>query len=238
MTNQENDIVAHPYDWMDEARAMAAQCWCDDETEHIVMDTTLAEAIAWRIAAWMQTGALHASNETYWRKRAEEAEAELSSIKASQDEPVAFAVKGFQLQWNPKRNLDALDFTGKQPLYLHPSPTPQGWRKLLQEIVDLAEVGDADQDLTGWHPLLEDARKAPQESAQGGGVTDKSREAFTEWLATQPKGWLTHEVWDAACQWQRERDVEICNATKDPDIIHYYNKACEKCAAAIMENDQ
>lgn len=58
------------HDWMDEARCIAAQCWCDDTTAHIVMDTALCEAVARRIAAWMQTGAQHARNESYWRERA------------------------------------------------------------------------------------------------------------------------------------------------------------------------
>ncbi len=53
--------------WMPEARAMAAQCWCDDETKHIVMDTALAEAIAKRIAAWMDTAADFARNEDFYR---------------------------------------------------------------------------------------------------------------------------------------------------------------------------
>jgi hypothetical protein len=62
-------------DWLDEARMIAAQCWCDDETKDRVMDPPLAEAVARRIAAWMQTGAQHAQNEDYWRKRALAAEA-------------------------------------------------------------------------------------------------------------------------------------------------------------------
>lgn len=60
--------------WMPEAREMAAQCWCDEETKHIEMDVVLAEAIARRIAAWMETGAFHARNEAYWRDRALKAE--------------------------------------------------------------------------------------------------------------------------------------------------------------------
>jgi hypothetical protein len=43
--------------WMDEARQIAAQCWCDEETQDRVMDTPLAEAMARRIAAWMETAA-------------------------------------------------------------------------------------------------------------------------------------------------------------------------------------
>ena len=43
------------YDYMEEGRQFAAQCWCDEETKGIPMDTRLAEACAKRIAAWMQT---------------------------------------------------------------------------------------------------------------------------------------------------------------------------------------
>ena len=67
----------NPYDWMQEARQIAAQCWCDPETQHIVMDPVMCEAVAKRIAAWMQTGAQHARNEEYWQDRARSAEAEL-----------------------------------------------------------------------------------------------------------------------------------------------------------------
>ena len=53
--------------WMDEARQFAAQCWCDDETKDRVMDPALAEAVAKRIAAWMDTAARHAQNEDFYR---------------------------------------------------------------------------------------------------------------------------------------------------------------------------
>lgn len=55
------------YNWMDEARATAAQCWCDPETETTVMDTVLCEAVARRIAAWMQTAAQNQQNTDYYR---------------------------------------------------------------------------------------------------------------------------------------------------------------------------
>jgi len=60
--------------WMPEARQIAAQCWCDKDTELIEMDVVLAEAVAKRIAAWMETAAFHARNEAYWRDRARKAE--------------------------------------------------------------------------------------------------------------------------------------------------------------------
>ncbi len=53
--------------WIGEARQMAAQCWCDEETQHIVMDTVLAEAVARRIAAWMDTAMQNQRNADYYR---------------------------------------------------------------------------------------------------------------------------------------------------------------------------
>ena len=38
---------------MDQARQIAAQCWCDDKTKDLVLDTELAEAFAIRLATWM-----------------------------------------------------------------------------------------------------------------------------------------------------------------------------------------
>lgn len=68
MTDKIQDAPEFPYDdWMPEARQIAAQCWCDDETRHTVMDTVLAEAIAKRIAQWMWTGAQQARNTEFYR---------------------------------------------------------------------------------------------------------------------------------------------------------------------------
>lgn len=55
------------YDYMEEAMESAAQCWCDEETKHIVMDSDLAMAVAKRIAAWMQTTAQNQRNTEYYR---------------------------------------------------------------------------------------------------------------------------------------------------------------------------
>jgi hypothetical protein len=73
----EPTVMPQQVDWMPEARQMAAQCWCDEDTSSIEMDVRLAEAVARRIAAWMETGAFHARNEAYWRERAEAAERRL-----------------------------------------------------------------------------------------------------------------------------------------------------------------
>lgn len=53
---------------MDEARMLAAQCWCDPETENrVFLDVALAEAVAKRIAAWMETAAQNQENTDYYR---------------------------------------------------------------------------------------------------------------------------------------------------------------------------
>jgi hypothetical protein len=56
-----------PETWMNEARQIAAQCWCDEETKNTAMDPVLAEAVAKRIAAWMDTGAQAQRNCDYYR---------------------------------------------------------------------------------------------------------------------------------------------------------------------------
>jgi len=53
--------------WIEEARQIAAQCWCDPETENITMDVPLCEAMAKRIAAWMDTAAQNQRNTDYYR---------------------------------------------------------------------------------------------------------------------------------------------------------------------------
>ena len=53
--------------FIDEARQIAAQCWCDSETENIEMDVVLAEAVARRISFWMDTAAQNQRNADYYR---------------------------------------------------------------------------------------------------------------------------------------------------------------------------
>jgi len=60
------------YNWMDEARQIAAQAWCDPENSHKEIDAALCESLARRIAAWMQTWAQHAKNEAFWKKKFDE----------------------------------------------------------------------------------------------------------------------------------------------------------------------
>ena len=52
---------------MDEARELAAQCWCDPETENTEMDVILCEAVAKRIASWMSDAAQYHKNSEYYR---------------------------------------------------------------------------------------------------------------------------------------------------------------------------
>ena len=54
-------------DYMDEARGLAAHSWCDDETSHLVMIPELAEAVARRLAAWMDNAAEFCRNMQYYR---------------------------------------------------------------------------------------------------------------------------------------------------------------------------
>lgn len=54
-------------DWMEEARQQAAQCWSDPETEKIEMDVVLCEAVAKRIAFWIETAAQNQRNAGYYR---------------------------------------------------------------------------------------------------------------------------------------------------------------------------
>lgn len=53
--------------WIKEAREIAAQCWCDEETEHKEMDVELAEAMAKRISYWMEVAAQYSRNQEYYR---------------------------------------------------------------------------------------------------------------------------------------------------------------------------
>ena len=52
---------------MDEARQIAAQCWCEPETQHLEMDTVLAEAVARQIANWMSTAAMLGNNVQFYQ---------------------------------------------------------------------------------------------------------------------------------------------------------------------------
>lgn len=55
------------YDWIEEARTIAAQCWCDEETKGIDMEVVLADAFAKRLASWMNIAAQNQRNTDYYR---------------------------------------------------------------------------------------------------------------------------------------------------------------------------
>lgn len=67
--------------YMDEARQFAAQCWCDDETKDRVMDPVLAEAVARRIATWMDTAAMFSHNADFYRKLLDECAQNLGPLR-------------------------------------------------------------------------------------------------------------------------------------------------------------
>jgi len=71
---------------MEEARQMAAQCWCDEETKHIEMDTVLAESVARRIANWMDTAAQNQRNTDYYRGLLEKCGKEIGKRAYQQDD--------------------------------------------------------------------------------------------------------------------------------------------------------
>jgi hypothetical protein len=67
MTDEAQNTKTDLPNWMEEARGLAAQCWCDEETRNTVMDPVLAEAVAKRIVAWMDTAAQNQRNTDYYR---------------------------------------------------------------------------------------------------------------------------------------------------------------------------
>lgn len=72
---------ATPSDFMESAREAAVQCWCDPETSHMVLDPILVEAIAWRIAVWMDTAAQHCRNESFYRDLLNQCAANLGPVQ-------------------------------------------------------------------------------------------------------------------------------------------------------------
>lgn len=56
------------YDWMEEARGIAAQCWKHDDTKNIEMDSRLAEHFALQLGAWIRTAEQESRNRDYYRR--------------------------------------------------------------------------------------------------------------------------------------------------------------------------
>jgi hypothetical protein len=111
VAQQQPEPKPHDYDWMPEARQIAAQCWCDDDTRSIEMDSRLAEAFARRLGAWIRTGALHAQNEEYWRNRAKQ-QPEPNEWGAGYHDCRTFVVRRLCSQLPPADAIRALDALG------------------------------------------------------------------------------------------------------------------------------
>ncbi len=62
-----NEKRSTEMNWIEEARQFAAQCWCDPETSGKEMDAVLCEAVAKKIAVWMETAAQNQRNADYYR---------------------------------------------------------------------------------------------------------------------------------------------------------------------------
>jgi hypothetical protein len=108
------------------------------------------------------------------QKRREDRAKRLSSIKASQDKPVA---------WTHPRYFESADFLSGQtgymwgrqvasdyvPLYLRPSPTPQGWKlvpieptdDMVYSSVDAGRI-DPDEVEAIWEAMLSASPAAPK----------------------------------------------------------------------------
>jgi hypothetical protein len=66
---------------MEHARTLAAQCWCDEETKGKVMDVALAEAVARRIAVWMDFAVNTARNADLYLKLLNECSVEIERLR-------------------------------------------------------------------------------------------------------------------------------------------------------------
>ena len=64
-SQQNGDTEMLGVKFIDEARQLAAQCWCDDETKDRVMDPALCEAVAKRINSWMCDAAQYLRNQQF-----------------------------------------------------------------------------------------------------------------------------------------------------------------------------
>lgn len=84
--------------WMNEARQIAAQCWCDTETQDREMDVILAEAVAKRIAAWMDTAAQFERTADFYRNLLDDCaeslgpDAFISDDGSVQDSPIRLKI--------------------------------------------------------------------------------------------------------------------------------------------------
>lgn len=54
---------------MEKALMIAGQCWCDETTSGIEMDSRLAEAFARRLRDWIIEARIASANANYWRAK-------------------------------------------------------------------------------------------------------------------------------------------------------------------------
>jgi hypothetical protein len=82
------------------ATTIAAQCWQDETTKHLVMEPALAEVFARNLAAWLETGAYFSRAEEFYRDLLDEVgqaigpDAFKSDDGSVQDEPVRLNLPG------------------------------------------------------------------------------------------------------------------------------------------------
>lgn len=61
-------------------------------------------------------------------------------------------------------------------------------------------------------------------------------EAFKEWMqAANNHSYTNFDIWEAACDYQRESDEQVCREEQVSDWLEY-NDACIDCANAIRNN--
>lgn len=137
-TEQANTLgQTAPYDWMPEARAIAAQCWCEPETSGTQMDPVLAEVFARHIAVWMRTGAQHARDAQYWHV-AETASAErIAALEKERDALKAAIATAYGHLWHVNNEPYA-----PIPIYT-PGKAAYAARKVLRELLTSEQRGDA-----------------------------------------------------------------------------------------------
>lgn len=136
-TEQANTLgQTAPYDWMPEAMAIAAQCWCEPETSGTQMDPVLAEVFARHIAAWMRTGAQHARDAQYWHA------AETASVKriAELEAENAAMLKAVRLAYGHLWHVNN-EPAAPIPIYT-PEKAAYAARKLLRDLLTSEQRGD------------------------------------------------------------------------------------------------
>jgi hypothetical protein len=86
--------------YMEQARALAAQCWCDKETSNKGMDVTLAEAFAKRIAIWMDYAVQMAQNVALYRELLNECSVKIKQLQ-KENEDLQTQIDNLMLEFTP-----------------------------------------------------------------------------------------------------------------------------------------